>query len=259
MRIFSLLLIAALLPLASQPTETIPAIPVSATNEQGAAIAKAKDGQIRWKNRWTMERTSLEGKPVIRFTETGEGFHSPFTQEVRWTILSWWTNSVSLLPLRSESTYTDAMGNKLAQETRSFDWSRKQVRIERTDSKKKSTNQMLSIPADTLSVDGIARILQRLEFSRTVPFSAHLLTNEPKVYDISLEVRGKEKIQTKAGMVDCYRVELVPHVGLLNAFRFLYPKAYFWFREDSPHNWMRYEGLENGPGSPEIVMEMAMP
>ena len=257
MRILGLISITVFFSVTSVCVETIPSVRVSATKDQGAAVAKTREGKPRWKNSWTMEKTSLDGRPVIHFKESGEGVHSPFTQEVRWTILSWWSDNGSLLPLRSESTYTDLVGTSLSQETHIFDWPRKQVRIEQRDlTKKKTTTRTLDIPSDTLGVDGIARILQDLDFSRTTPFNAHLLSNEPKVYDISLEVRGKERIQTKDGMADCYKLELVPHLGILSPLRVFYPKAYFWFRLDSPHNWVRYEGLENGPGSPEIVMEM---
>lgn len=55
---------------------------------------------------------------------------------------------------------------------------------------------------------------------------------------------------------DAYKVELVPHLGLLSPFRIFYPKTYFWFRAQEPHAWIRYAGLENGPGSPEIVLEL---
>ena len=224
--------------------------------DRGAAIAKAKDGKPRWKNSWTMERTSLDGKPVIRFTENGEGVHAPFTQEVRWTILSWWINNGSLLPLRSESTFTDLSGVRLSQETRVFDWSGKRARVEKNDLKaKKTTTRTLDLPPDTLGVDGIAGILQGFDFSRSTPFNAHLMSNEPKVYEISLEMRGKERVQTKDGMVDCYKIELVPHLGILSPLRLFYPKTYFWFRVDGAHDWVRFEGLEDGPGSPEIVME----
>ena len=187
----------------------------------------------------------------------GEGIHHPFTQEVHWAITSVWTNDGALLPLRSESSYSDARGLMLSRETRKFDWSRNQVQIDKTDPKtNRTTTQTIKIPPDTLSVDGIAWILRGLDLSRTSPFNAHLLTNEPKVYEISLEVRGKAKVLTKDGVVDGYKVELVPHLGILSPLRVFYPKAYFWFRADSEHTWLRYEGLENGPGSPEISLEM---
>jgi len=108
-----------------------------------------------------------------------------------------------------------------------------------------------STPADTLLVDGIAGILRALPFPQSRPFSAHLLTHEPKVYDVTFEMRGKEKVQTATGAVECYKIELVPHLGVLNVFRFLYPRTYFWFSTSSAHTWVRYEGLESGPALPK--------
>jgi hypothetical protein len=241
------------------PQEHLNAPPMTSAHERGATIARTKSGQTRWKNHWTMDRTTLDGKPILRFTEEGEGVHSPFTQEVKWTITSTWTDTAPPTPLRSDSSYSDGTGKALTHETRVFDLAKKQVRIESTDSKTGRTQtQTMSVPADTLAIDGIAGILRGLNFvnsGATKPLAAHLLSNEPKLYDITLELRGREKIQRAGESVDCYKVELVPHLGVLNVFRLLYPKSVFWFQVAAPHAWTRYEGLENGPGTPEIVME----
>ena len=50
-------------------------------------------------------------------------------------------------------------------------------------------------------------------------------------------------------------IAVIPILGLLNVFKVFYPKSYFWFSVTAPHTWVRYQGLENGPGSPEIVIE----
>ncbi len=248
LQLLSLLLIAVV-----PPAEQLRAPAMTAAHEQGAVVAKTKSGQARWKNKWTMDRTTQDGKAVLRFTEEGEGNHSPYTEAVKWAITSLWTDAAPPMPIRSESIYKDSAGKTLTRETRVFDFAKKQVRIETTDSKSgKTKSQALSISADTLAVDGIAGILRGLDFSATKPLAVHLLSNELKVYDVTLEVRGKEKI----GSVDCYKVEVVPHLGVLNVFRVFYPKAVFWFQESAPHAWIRYEGLENGPGTPEIVMEL---
>jgi len=67
---------------------------------------------VRWKNHWTMDRTALDDRQVIRFTENGQGIRSPFTQQVRWSSLSWWTDDGALLPLKSQTTYSDEWGNR---------------------------------------------------------------------------------------------------------------------------------------------------
>ena len=76
------------------------------------------------------------------------------------------------------------------------------------------------------------------------------------MYDVTLEVQGRERIRTPAGPLECYKVELRPGVGVLKLFGFLVPKAYFWFTVDAPHYWVRYEGPENGRGTPQVVMEL---
>ena len=130
------------------------------------------------------------------------------------------------------------------------------VRFERRRSEGRSEAKSLKIPPDTLILEGIAGILRYLNFDRTGPFPAHLLTNEPRLYSVAFEIRGKEHVKTPAGEFDCYKVEMVPHLGVLNVVRYFFPKTLFWFTVAPPHFWVRYEGLENGPGTPEIVMEL---
>lgn len=246
----------ALLLLTLLVTGDLKTPPMSGNRERGSTIVRAKDGRERWKNVWTMERTTVDGKPVLRFTEEGRGIRSPYDQETVWTILSLWTDESPPRPIRSESTTSDFKGRPLVRESKVFDFARSQVEIEKTDSRTgKAKRETMRLPPDTLAVDGLAGILRGLDFGATAPYAAHLLTNEPKMYDITFETRGREKIQTEDGEVECYKVEVVPHAGVLNVFRGLYPKTIFWFQVEDPHTWVRYVGSENGPGSPEIVMQ----
>jgi len=86
-----------------------------------------------------------------------------------------------------------------------------------------------------------------------------MLSNEPKIYSVTLENRGKERVKTSAGEFECYKLEVVPHVGMLNVFRAFFPKAYFWFTVAPPHFWVKYEGPQDGPGTPDIVMQLGSP
>ena len=233
--------------------------PLSAPRERGAAIVRDKDGRERWKNQWTMERTMVDGKPVLRFTEEGRGIRSPYDDETRWTIVSLWADENPPHPLQSDSTTMDSEGKTLSAESRIFDFARKKVEIKKTDSKGKAERDSMKIPSDTLSADGLAGILRGLDFANARTHSAHLITDEGKVYDVTFEPRGKEKLQTEDGEVECYKIEVVPHLGLLNVVRFLYPKTYFWFEVKNPHTWVRYAGSESGPGSPEVVMQRSRP
>lgn len=232
--------------------------PPSAASEKGTTVTSAKDGPARWKSEWTMARDSLNGRPVVRFTEKGRGKYSPFEREVQWTVETVWTADESFRPLRTERTVTDMAGRQLVKERKSFNFDKGSVDIERQEQANGATSRRsLAIPPDTVSVDGIAGALRSLPFDRSRPFELHVLTNEPRVYEVSLEVRGTERIRTPAGEFNCYKVELRPGLGVLRVFGFLIPKAYFWFTVDPPHYWTRFEGPENGRGTPQVVMELA--
>jgi hypothetical protein len=146
----------------------------------------------------------------------------------------------------------------LAVETKVFDRDTGKVTFERRDEKGVTEKSTFSASADALAIEGIAGILQYFPFGKpgsATSVSGHLLSNEPKLYEVTIEDRGLETLKTESGPVSCYKLELVPHLGLLNVFKVFYPKSYFWFSAAAPHGWVRYQGLENGPGTPEIVIE----
>jgi hypothetical protein len=248
---------ALLLSSVSAPMEVLKP-PLSANREKGMTTTSLKGGPLRWKSEWTMERESGQGQRTVRFTEKGSGRYSGFDREVRWDTETTWTIGEAFRPMRTERTVTDMAGKPLVTEQKSFNFDKGTVDIEREElSTGHKFRRLLSIPADTLTVDGIAGALRSLPFEQARPVELHLLSNEPRLYDVSLEVRGRERVRTPAGQFDCYKVELRPGLGVLNLFGFLIPKAYFWFTVDPPHYWVRYEGPENGRGTPQVVMELA--
>ena len=250
--------VAALLLSSASASMEVLKPPPSANTEKGTTTTSLKSGPLRWKSEWTMERQSGSGQRTVRFTEKGSGRYSGFDREVRWSIETTWTAEEAFRPVRTEHTVTDMAGKPLVRELKSFNFDQGTVDIEREDlSSGSRSRRSLSIPADTLTVDGIAGALRSLPFERSRPVELHLLSNEPRLYDVSLEVRGRERVRTPAGEFECYKVELRPGLGVLNLFGFLVPKAYFWFTVDSPHYWVRYEGPENGRGTPQVVMDLA--
>jgi len=141
-------------------------------------------------------------------------------------------------------------------ERKRFDTLKGMLRFERQPSTGPAEEKVLSIPSDTLIAEGIAGVLRYLMFDNPLKFPAHVLSNEPRIYRVSFEGRGKERIKTPAGEFDCYKIEMVPHVGPLNLGRYFAPDTFFWFTVEPPHFWVRYQGPENGPGTPEVVMEL---
>ena len=205
-----------------------------------------------------MEPWTVGGKKAVRFTENGKGHYSPFAQEVRWTLESIWLADGSFFPHQFEKTVRDAQGRTLAVEKKMFDRAAGKVKFEHRNEKGETETSTFSAAPDVLTIEGIAGILQFFPFEKSGSagtLHAHMLSNEPNLYDVTIETRGTERVKTSAGDIDCYKIELVPHLGLLNVMKVFYPKTNFWFSVAEPHAWVRYQGLENGPGTPEIIME----
>jgi Protein of unknown function (DUF3108) len=230
--------------------------PSTVPSDRGGVVVTGKGGERRWTANWTMEPSEHEGKKAIRFTERGQGHVSPFSGEVRWSLEAEWSAERGLRPLKTEKIVTTLTGTRVAIERKHFDVVNNTVTFDRQASDGRTETKSLSIPADTLAVEGIAGILRFLAFDENLRYSAHLLSNEPRVYSVTFEQRAKERVRTPAGEFEAYKVEMVPHLGVLNVFRSFAPKTFFWFTVQQPHFWVRYQGLENGPGTPEIVMEL---
>ena len=250
-------LLAALLMPAPAPVELLKP-PPSANSEKGATRTSSKGEPLRWKSEWTMQRSTVQGRRAVQFTEKGAGHYSGFDREVRWNVETIWTAEGSFRPFRSERTVTDTSGRPLLKEVKTFNFDKGSVDIDVENANGSKSRRTLNIPPDTVTVDGIAGALRSLPFDQSHPIELHVLTNEPRLYDVSFEMRGRERIRTPAGEFECYKVELRPGLGVLSVFGFLVPKAFFWFTVDAPHYWVRYEGPENGRGTPQIVTELTM-
>jgi Protein of unknown function (DUF3108) len=232
----------------------IPA-PPSIPHESGSIVVTATKQQ-RWTAEWTMEPAQENGRPAVHFTETGRGQYSGFSGPVSWTTDALWSADGHFRPLRFEKIIKDKGGHVVGAERKIFGPAKDSAKFTRERGGKAAESQQFSVPEDTLAPEGIAGILRFLPFEHWQTQSVHLFSNEPRLYEMKIEMRGKERVKTPAGEFECYNVELVPQLGALNLFRAFLPKAHFWFSVAQPHFWVRYEGPENGPGTPQIIMEL---
>jgi hypothetical protein len=244
------LLMTALL--ASDSVQAPPSIPV----EKGSIAVSVGGSSERWAADWTMEPSTEQGRPAVHFTEDGHGTYSGYAQPVRWSVNAVWSADGSFYPLRFERTVTDNAGHILATERKTFNPANASVQFERKRDGRPPEIRQLPAPRGTLTVEGIAGILRFLPFEHWRPLSVRLLTNDPEIYDVKIELRGKERIKTPSGEFECYKIELVPELGVLNVVRSFLPKTYMWFAATAPHFWVRYQGPEIGRGTPQIVMEL---
>lgn len=232
-------------------------VPPTLTPQKGSSVVTSKDRRTGWEATWGMEELRVQGKRAIRFTEKGAGRLSAFPQEVRWSVQSVWLAESNFRPLDTEKTISATDGKVLLVERKHFDHGKGTVRLERMREGQASESKTIEVPEDTLAIEGLAGVLRFADLSKSRSLSAHVLTNEPDVYSVSFEWRDEESVKTPAGEFRCYKIEMVPHLGLLNVVRPFVQKTYFWFTLAVPHNWVRYQGLESGPGTPEVVMSLS--
>jgi hypothetical protein len=245
-----------LVPFAASGAQPPPPGRVIGEFEAGSTVATSEEGIERWTTEWTMREDVVESQSVIRMTEQGEGTYTGFENEIQWRTEALWLGGEMLRPLESEKVFTDADGRPLLTERTEFDRANNVIRFEREDSRTgEQTSDTWEMPPNTLSVEGIAAALRTMPLEEGTSVPAHVFTPEPGLYEVTLEVRGRETLDSADGPVESYKVEVVPSLGLLGLFRFLVPNTYFWFAADPPHTWIRYEGPENGRGTPEITIE----
>jgi len=202
-----------------------------------------------------MEPWDVEGQSGVRFTEDGRGRYSSYSGDVTWYTESIWAAGSTFRPLKVEKTIRNTKGVVIGTERKNFDSTNRSVRFERiVGARAESKN--LQTPVDTLPPEGIAGILRALPFDQKAAFSAHLMSNEPRIYSVTFEVRRRERVRIQAGEFECYKVEVVPHLGVLNIAKIFIGETYFWFTVAPPHFWVKYEGYENGLGTPRIRMEL---
>jgi hypothetical protein len=242
--------------LAALMTPESVSAPPSIPRESGSIVVSEQHHNQRWTAEWTMQPAVENGRSAVRFTEVGRGYYSPYTQPIKWSVTAIWSADNSFYPLRSERTITDMNGKPIGSERKTFDPAKHTARFERKRENGAVETRDFPAPADTVTVEGIAGILSFMPLDGWKPSSIHFLTNEPRLLEMKVQMKGKERIKTPAGEFECYRVELVPDLGVLNIVRSFAPKAQFWFSTSPRHFFVRYEGPENGAGSPHVVMEL---
>jgi hypothetical protein len=230
--------------------------PPMSKKEEGTFIVTAKDGGTRWKANWTDEEFTDDGQARVRITLNGQGIRNPFTRDMSWKSVAVWKSGSSFMPVESSTEVRDMQGKLVMKDTMTMDEKTGTASFVREDYESSgSVSKTYEIKSDILIVDGLVLALRSLPFGTGKTVKAEFLTGEPELYNVEFKQKGIEKIDTPGGEIECYKVELVPKLGMLNVFKVFFPKTYLWFTVAPPHRWVRYQGLENGRNSPEVVME----
>lgn len=232
-------------------------VPPISPGDKGTIVTEYKDGGVRWTADWTTNIYTEDGVKRFKLVFNAKGATSPFSrdQQLTWKSVAIWEAQEKFMPIKSETVIKDLAGNVIMIDEKTFNHKRGTAVFAREDLRlNKYDRKLYDITPDTLIVEGITYALRDLPFGTDNVVNSKLLTNEPELYNVEYKERGIEKIKTPDGEIDCYKVEIVPKLGVRNIFKVFFPKTYFWLAVEPPHKWIKYEGYENGIETPEVIM-----
>lgn len=212
-----------------------------------------KNGELLGSGSMTASRQRYEGKDFVVIKTNGQG-RTPKGEPVATNRTAYYLIENGLLTVRSQQSATSKEGKPFMVSRADFDWKKGEANFEFTNfEKSQSETKTVRLSPETVLVQDLTIYTQNMlikgEKERTVMAVVPTGTSfnmKIKVLDEpeTINVRGKERA--------CYRVEMKPDLGLISL---LIPNVNYWFSAEEPHDFLRYEGLQSGPGSPDIVQE----
>jgi len=232
-------------------------VPTMAAAERGEYQARnARTGNELWRTSWVLDRTTAEGHTLIRVQEDGRGVRDSDVPTV-WTVHMTLDLSSQAPRLSLAREVRDAAGHLLEVQQREMDYSDGSGRVITTDGRTgRSESRSFPLTAKSIGVEMLATEFRLLPDLPDQQMQFDLITRDGKVLGMQAKIVGRERVVVPAGSFECYKVELAP-TGLLGVLAdLLMPKMYMWHTVATPHIWIKFQGAEGGPGSPEIVREL---
>ncbi len=216
----------------------------------GLTGLKAKDkasSQPLWSSRIDSRKiTTAAGEQFLYMEDNGAGVYGKDKTFKSWQTVSYVRlDGDKLVPYSIKQTMKDKSGRVVLTLEKSYNAAAKKVYCT-VNGQVKSYD----FKTDLIDKEMMGPILTNYPLAKK-ELALHLLTHEPSLYRMTYKYLGDEVVNG----ANCYKLEMVPDLGALNLLGAFVPKTYFWYKKAFPHDFVRYEGLESGLGTPYIVME----
>jgi len=230
-------------------------MPVTSDYAEGSYQCLGKDsGTERWRVDWSMEKVQKNGKIILEMKEYGYGVYGSREEKVSWSMETFLEYGDSLQTIRSRKEIKNIEEEAIEIVSKKFDVVQGAVEFERKDLISGKVYSESFKPGSTvIGPENIAFVLRATNLAEGNKTEFYICTDEPKLYKVTAKCLRKEKIIAAGKEVECYKVGIIFHIGLWKVF---VPKTHFWYTVDKPHSWIRYEGLESGRGTPQVIMEV---
>ena len=249
-RLIVLLFVLALVVTSFSYAEVLDVI----NTRQGLEIMRATEkssGKDLWQSENLTQKMRHKGQNFLYIKEEGAGIYGKDKKYKSWFSEAYYIfENQKLIPYQTKLVYKDQKGKVIKTVEKVFDPQQRKA-ICKIDGKDKT----FEFKEDLIDKEGLGTVLQNYPFEEKRDVVLHLLTNEPTLYKITVKYRGQESLRIDGKTIQCYKVQMIPDLGLLNIFGAFVPKTYFWYKTTPPHDFVRYEGLESGLGTPYIVLD----
>ncbi len=217
---------------------------------RGTKAVEKSSGRSLWQNTIVTKKVDVQGKPFLYIEDKGEGIWGKDGTYKTWAVRSFFRiEGDKLVPHQVKGEFKDKSGKVL----RSFqkDYLPKEGKVLFTENGK---TKEIKYTEGMIDKENLGISMSNFPFEKK-EFIFSLLTHEPTSYKMTGKNLGKEKITVKGTEMLCNKIEMVPDLGLVNMLGAFVPKTYFWLESAAPHQFIRYEGLESGLGTPYIIIE----
>ena len=222
--------------------------------EESYHCLEKNSGTERWHVDWTIEKVEKDDRIILVMGETGRQVYGSYEERVSWFVETFLEYTDSLQSIYSTKEIRNREGETIEIISKKFDVEHGFVEFERRNLiSGKVSNESFEPGSTIIGTENIGIVLRGMNLAEGVESEFYLCTDEPKLYKVTAKCLGKEKIIVNGREFETYKVELIFHVGFWKLF---VPRTYFWYTVNKPHKWIRYEGLESGHGTPQVVMEV---
>jgi hypothetical protein len=231
---------------------------IAATEEGAYRTLLKKTGEVIWQARWSVNKTSTDGRDIVKITEKGKGKYNDLPGAVSWIMETSFFMENNPPALNAVRTVFGPHHKEIWKKSKTFDNARKMLIAEQFEGGKLKMKKIVPFPGmPAYPSDLLAYVLRGYNFQARDPFSFYLFTVDAKLFRAQIRQVGREVVHVPAGTFDTYKMELVLDLGFVNVFiKYFLPKTHMWLSVNDPHVCVKYEGLEGGIGSPYVVMEL---
>lgn len=214
-------------------------------------------GKYLWSSVSKDSKIMYKGQEMIYSEDKGEGIYDNKYQS--WDTKAFFTyDGTRMVPYQITSVFKDKDGAVTRTLDKFYDIQKKKIiGIVKDGNDKIIKSKEFDFVDDIVDTENMGTILRNFPYEEKRDIYFHLLTGEPTLYGINMKYLGVENMTVNGMEVPCYKLQMVVDLGALGIIGAFIPKTYFWYEVKPPHEFVRYEGLESGLGTPYIVREKA--